>query len=69
MSLITVRKGSLQSSMQHTDEELYERLRALQKIASPLLTVCLSEDRKRVLWKVKGTGVVRVIDPVEILWT
>ena len=67
--MTTLRKGSLQFSMQHTDEELYERLSALQKIASPLLTVCLSEDRKRVLWKIKGTGVVRIIDPVEILWT
>jgi hypothetical protein len=67
--VITLRKESLQLSMLHTDEELYERLRALQKTASPLLTVCISEDRKRVLWKIKGTGVVRVIDPVEILWT
>lgn len=50
-------------------EELNERLRALQKTASPLLTVCISEDRKRVLWKIKGSDVVRVIDPVEILWT
>ena len=67
--MITLRKESLQSSMQQTDEELDERLRALQKTASPLLTVCLSEDRKRVLWKIKGTGVVRILDPVEILWT
>jgi hypothetical protein len=66
--VIRLRKECLQFAMQPTDEELYERLRALQKIASPLLTVCLSEDRKRVLWKTKGTGVVRVIDPVEILW-
>lgn len=50
-------------------EELNERLRALQKTASPLLTVCISEDRKRVLLKIKGSDVVRVIDPVEILWT
>jgi hypothetical protein len=67
--VITLRKESLQFSMQHTDEELYECLRELQKTASPLLTVCLSEDRKRVLWKIKGTDVVRVIDPVEVLWT
>jgi hypothetical protein len=67
--VITPRKGSLRFSIQHTDGELYERLRALQKIASPLLTVCLSEDRKRVLWKISGTAVVGVIDPVEILWT
>jgi hypothetical protein len=55
-------------SIEHTDEEIFARLKALQEIASPLLTVCLSEDRKQVLWKAKSTGTVRIIDPVEVLW-
>jgi hypothetical protein len=54
--------------VEHTDEEIIARLKTLQEIASPLLTVCLSEDRKKVLWKAKSSGMVRIIDPVEVLW-
>ena len=61
-------RGLTFAPVEHTDEETAARLKALQKIASPLLTVCLSEDRKKVLWKAKSTGAVRIIDPVEVLW-
>jgi hypothetical protein len=60
--------ASERSPLVHTEEELARRLKALQQIASPFLTVCVSEDRKRVLWKITRTGEVRIIDPIEILW-
>jgi protein tyrosine phosphatase (PTP) superfamily phosphohydrolase (DUF442 family) len=64
----TKHRGFRFAPVEHTDEEIAARLKALQDIASPLLMVCLSEDRTKVLWKTKSTGTVRIIDPVEVLW-
>lgn len=55
-------------SLAPSNEELARRLKELEEIASPLLTVSLSEDRKKVLWKIRRSGIVRMIDPVDVLW-
>ena len=55
-------------SLAPTEEELARRLKELEEVASPFLTVSLSEDRKRILWKTRRNGIVRIIDPVDILW-
>jgi hypothetical protein len=67
-SVQTKHRGLRFAPAKHTDEEIAARLKALQDLASPLLMVCLSEDRTKVLWKTKTTGTVRIIDPVEVLW-
>jgi hypothetical protein len=56
------------ASVEHTDEELYRRLKCIQQSASPFFAVCLSEDRKNIICTSVRTGKVRFVEPADMLW-